>query len=251
MALSGDYLIHRTKELDTLKKILKSKKFLYKYCKEEIQFGSVATESILHQFRVAIPMISFSDINIDYLSEHIDNGYGHFGICMKTSWAKEKGFTPVLYIDNCSDLGHRFYDLYNKQLIKTQTEDEKEILQGILDLVGYIKNYTKVIPSIKKKVSLGYNYYDEREWRLVCKQGLNKVLTEERYENDPAKWNSTAKKCFEKFDYSDITHIFVENEEQKKDLINYCKSNSISINYGEIIFTLDEKGIDYPNDVIK
>ena len=114
-------------------------------------------------------MISFSDINIDYLSEHINNSYGHFGICMNKGWVKEKGFTPVLYIDNCSDLGHRFYNLYDKQYKKTRESmtdiNQHEILQGILDFIGYMKNYKKVIPIIKRKVLMDFNYYDAREWR--------------------------------------------------------------------------------------
>lgn len=255
MALSGDYLIHRTREFDTLKKILTSKEFLYQYCKEEFQFGAVGVDKTLQQFRVAIPMISFSDINLDYLSEQINNGYGHFGICMDKGWAKEKGFTPVLYIDNSSDLGHRFYNLYDKQFKETRKcmryKTGHEILQGILDLIGYMKNYKKVIPTINQKVPMGYNYYDEREWRLVCKEGLIKTLKAEVYEEHADELNDAAKEFSEKFEYSDIKFIFVENDEQKKDLIDFCKANSIILDFDKTIFTLDEKKIDYSSKIIK
>ena len=249
MALSGNYLIHRTRELDTIKKILNSKQFIYQYCKEEFQFGTVGIDNTLQQFTVAIPMISFSDLNLEYLSEHINNGYGHFGICMKKTWAKEKGFTPVLYIDNSSDLGHKFYTLYNTQYKKTKRnsniQEEHEVLQGILELVGYMKNYKKVIPTIKQKVQMDYVYYDEREWRLVCQQGLIKTLYSEKYEENPDKWNLEAKKYSENFTYSDIEFIFVENEEQKKDLINFCNTNSINIDFNKIVFSLEERNINY------
>lgn len=254
MALSEDYLIHRTKEFNTLKKILLSKEFLYQYCKEEIRFGAVGVNNTLQEFRVAVPMISFSDISIEYLHEHINNGYGHFGICMSKDWAKEKGFTPVLYIDNWSDLGHHFYNLYNKQYKITYqnnpTAEKIEILQEIIELIGYIKNYQKVIPTLPNpKVPLCYKYYDEREWRLVGKKGKLKTLMEETYEKNPNNYNSIARTFSEKFDYSDIKYIFVENEKQKNDLIEFCKSNTINIDFNKIIFQLDEKEIDYSNKV--
>ncbi len=255
MALSGEYLIHRTRNLETLKKILKSKEFLYQYCKEEFQFGSIEVDNVIQQFNVAIPMICFSDINLEYLSEHINNGYGHFGICMNKYWAKEKGFTPVLYIDNWSDLGHRFFNLYDKQYKETRKDlssnVKHEILQGILDLIGYIKNYNKIIPTLKTKVPMGYNYYDEREWRLVCNKGLLKTVRAEVYEEKSEEFNLAAKECSEKFDYTDIKYIFVENEDQKKELIKFCKSNLININFDEILFTLDERKINYSCTYIK
>ena len=68
-----------------------------------------------------------------------------------------------------------------------------------------------------------------------CKKDSIKYLKEEISEDKSEEWNSAVKNFSERIDYSDIEYIFVENEKQKMDLIHYCKSNSIKINYGEII----------------
>ena len=85
MGLSPSTLFHFTSK-SGLKGILKDN-FKLKYCLEKINHREKPVE-------IAIPMVSFCDIKISEIKEHIEK-YGYYGIGLSKKWAFEKGLNPV------------------------------------------------------------------------------------------------------------------------------------------------------------
>ena len=84
MALSSDTLIHFTNSKEALKGIL-ADNFKIKYCQETIKLHGV--EEVLH-----IPMVSFCDIPLSQIKNHISS-YGNYGIGLSKKWALKKRLT--------------------------------------------------------------------------------------------------------------------------------------------------------------
>ncbi|MBA3071804.1 MAG: hypothetical protein FP829_06570, partial [Nitrospirae bacterium] len=65
--------------------------FLPKYSTETVHlFGATSVE-------IAIPMVSFCDIPLSQIKEHVQD-YGSYGIGMTKSWAFKNGLNPVIYL---------------------------------------------------------------------------------------------------------------------------------------------------------
>ena len=108
MSLSANTLIHFTKDKDVLKKILEEN-FKVFNCRENILLGGIAKS--FH-----IPMVSFCDIPLSQVKEHIEK-YGTYGLGMTKEWGVEKGLNPVFYKPSGEGLQRSFVESNVAQLM--------------------------------------------------------------------------------------------------------------------------------------
>jgi hypothetical protein len=233
MALSTNSIIHFTKTFENLAGILKSD-FQVKYCFETI---SVKEGTI----RIAVPMVSFCDIPLSQVKNHIDS-YGSYGIGLSKNWAKKHGLNPVLYMERNSTMANHFCKtLFTEVLGEKYIEGAEESTYALADIFRYMKNYDGDLTR-KKGNTPNYRFYDEREWRYVpLKKQLKKapiIITPDNYDTDSKKLEANKLLIGQKLKFTphDITYIIVESESEIIKLIALLDS---------------EKGKIYPANTIK
>ena len=174
MPLSSNSLIHLTKRPESLIGILTDNFKIY-FCQENIltREGS---------FNAAIPMVSFCDIPLSEIKNHICN-YGRYGIGLRKNWAIEKGLNPVLYIEKESDLGADLRISGKSMLSGAKWGDLSQNEYTILNLFRYTKNYQGRLTRKGKNID-DYRYSDEREWRYVpTDKEIDLIITTEMYKD--------------------------------------------------------------------
>jgi hypothetical protein len=219
MGLSSNSLIHFTKTSDALKGIL-SNNFKIFFCRESIILNT--------SIEYAAPMVSFCDIPLSSIKEHIGK-YGSYGIGLTKEWAQRKHLNPVLYIDKGSDLSNSYHSLYNKffKITKTMNElDESE--KQMLDLLRYIKNYEADLIR-GGEVIKNYRYSDEREWRFLpdyekCNLmaiSVSIIDTDEK----KAIYNGKISGLRLEFEPNDIKYIIIERESEISEFVDVLKKS--------------------------
>ncbi len=220
MSLSSNSIIHLTHTKENLKGILNDG-LIPHYCVESVDLGQ-------YVYTLGVPMISFCDIPLSKIKDHIGK-YGEYGIGLTKEWAIKNKLNPVVYVESDSNLSESLDKILNIKDTSTSEGidalDENE--KSIIDITRYIKNYQKNL--IRKGETINdYRFSDEREWRFVphftekCKM----LLTKEELETAAKKKknNSTLKNLKLKFEPNDIKYIFVESDEDIHDLINILKA---------------------------
>lgn len=216
MAISTTSVIHYTDRIANLKSILTSQAFKLKYCCEELDI------SLDTPLSSAIPMVSFCDIPLSEIKNHIDS-YGSYGIGLTKSWAKKSGLNPVLYLEKESKLSTLLRNQVDRIMESLEREEKGEnidegtqsLKSDFLKLISYCKNYEGAL--IRGKVNEeSYRFYDEREWRYVpTKEDLGKasyIIHADKYKPEKTKYNNTLKNIQLSFAFSDITYLIVDNE---------------------------------------
>lgn len=148
------------------------------YCKETWNLNN-SIESVY------FPMISFCDLPLSLIKEHIQR-YGNYGIGMKKDWGILKKLNPVIYIESNSIIARdlddsllHLNDLYDaieefsknlnkRSSMKFLNVDKTMVKAGKLHLniFRYLKNYEGAL-NRNGKIIKKYRFYDEREWRYV------------------------------------------------------------------------------------
>lgn len=217
MALSSNTLIHFTSSKEALKGILEEN-FKLKYCRETIQFQRM--EQILH-----IPMISFCDIPLSQIKNHIAS-YGNYGIGLSREWALKNRLNPVLYIQGSSVLAQSYEDLIvflHKQ--EKAGAVDKSAREMAKDIARYIKNYEGPLKRGGSTIAK-YRYSDEREWRYVpsrdekCKM----LYTADEFEmtgKDAA--NADLANLRLTFDPDDIKYIIIEKDDEIREFVEHLR----------------------------
>jgi hypothetical protein len=123
-----------------------------------------------------IPMISFCDIPLHLVSNHI-NQYGKYGIGLSREWAIKNKLNPVFYYQTKSLLfrefdsmmGIQYKDFMELREMKTQTEQEIHIasVRTVFMKSRYILQHYKPWFGYDFKMKKKRYFYDEREWRYV------------------------------------------------------------------------------------
>jgi hypothetical protein len=197
------------------------------------------------KFQQKVSAVCFCDLPLNLIENHRQQ-YGKYCIALSKGWAIQNGVTPIRYIhsgspdihndtyrsltqnhDLLKECDFNIFKFFSKNLRETDQVqnlkdedleklpgDQKKLLslvnQQYLEVIdhslksmGYLRNYKgkwkdKKTGEIKEK-----NFYDEREWRAL-------KLTEAEYL---------------KFEFKDITHIFVETKNEKEFLINQLNEN--------------------------
>src|SRR6266536_130345 len=132
MPLSTNSLFHFTKNKTALHGILKEG-FRLKYCLETI-------ETRKGKIKAAVPMVSFCDIPLSQVKEHILK-YGRYGIALSKDWGQTRGLNPVLYIDKPSQIGYNLNFATSKLLEDHFIEDTDSLHKSLADILRYIKNF--------------------------------------------------------------------------------------------------------------
>ncbi len=243
MPLSSNSIFHYTRSFETLASIIE-KKFTVSYCRETYLLDD-------NEYRLAIPMVSFCDIPLSQVYEHVDK-YGGYGIGLSKKWAFDNYLNPVLYVSNKSIYAHLVEPLLSKVLendefgsirvrFQMKKDGEKVILQDVFTgdrrieieaLVGqlsFIKNYSgKLFRNDGELVDESYKFYDEREWRYVPVDGpqhFHHILTEDEYTQwrGEEKQKPTIKGLSLDFMSKDTDYIIVEKESEISPMINKLK----------------------------
>ena len=147
MAISSTSLFHFTKSLDTLVKILETGLWP-RYCVER-DWGDKD---------LIVPMICTCDIPLSDIQFH-QKKYGSYGIGLDKGWAKKKGFTPVLYVSDKSDIYKRLQSYAKKRLeqpilCNRDRLDEEYLLYYVKRSVGTDADKKKLHLKKKKKAKI-------------------------------------------------------------------------------------------------
>lgn len=155
MSLSSTTLFHFTRSYDVLVKILREG-LQPRYC---VEYGWGNKDLI-------IPMICTCDIPLSEIGIHRKK-YGEYGIGLKKSFAKKKGFTPVFYLSDKSKL----FMLLNK-CAENLTNPSNRTWDKIEEetLLYYAKRYVGTVCDRKHLgLKLIPKFSNEKEWRYVPK----------------------------------------------------------------------------------
>lgn len=215
MAISSNSLMHFTDSKDALKGIL-ADNFKIKYCKETIKLGS--SKPLTYH----VPMISFCEIPLAQIKEHIDK-YGCYGIGLTRNWALKNRLNPVFYVEPDSYIAHNFRTafLYFSKL-KNVDEGYDENHEKLIDLFRYIKNYQGDLVR-REKTHKNYRFADEREWRFVpdiCKEHLM-LYAKDMNDAKKQKAASTVAGIRLKFEPEDIKYIFIKEDSEISEFVRH------------------------------
>jgi hypothetical protein len=236
MALSTNSIIHYTRTIDSLKAILKEG-FKVQYCYEKVLSSE---KGYMH---AAFPIVSFCDIPLSQVKDHIDS-YGDYGIGLKKDWAKMKKLNPVLYFDQDSELINYIREEFERLNNKTKA---KEIpfkdIDHFIKILAFSKNYEANLTR-KGSTIKDYRFYNEREWRyvpnLVTLDKAKPWVEEKDYITDIVKYNNTLNHIRLAFDSIHITYIIVKNENDIKELTQTIRnlfSEKCTLQEMEILLT--------------
>lgn len=220
MTLSANYLIHFTRNIESLKKILETG-FMVNLCEETI----VLKEKI-NTFHV--PMVSFCDIPLSEIIEHT-NHYGKYGIGMTKAWGESKGINPIIYLQKKSLLTKALQasiklSIKNINKIAKSGEVPTEDLVESARITSYIKNYECLHDH--KRYPKGYRFYDEKEWRFVPIETVHGNLVLPHYFD--RELEKLGKNAFNeiKLDFTpnDIKYLIIENDDEILEIISHIKA---------------------------
>lgn len=218
MPLSSNSLIHFTNDKESLKGIL-GDNFQIFNCRESVVLGGRRTSWV-------IPMVSFCDIPLSEVKEHISK-YGHYGIGMTKEWAIRQGLNPVLYMAQNSMLSESYRKAWNDALNTSGDEDVwNEAERNLCDVLRYIKNYEGDLVRKGAKIS-NYRFSDEREWRYAPPHSddYEFLVAHPWYEHGSNK-SDTDNKLLSlrlKFEPSDIKYIIIDNDTEIGEFIDHLR----------------------------
>ena len=217
MGLSPSTLFHFTSK-EGLFGIL-ADNFRIKYCLEEISHKA-------RPVQIAIPMVSFCDIKISEISEHISK-YGQYGIGLEKGWATTKGLNPVIYLNSTSNFCNNTIDAIRKiNRIKSIESLDKYHLSNIL---RYAKIYEGELMRGGQKIP-NYRFADEREWRYVPEMTADPKfdhwLLRSEYDTIAKKELANQKLNDERlfFNPNNIMYLIVKDEGEINELIQHIRN---------------------------
>ena len=189
----------------------------------------------------AVPMVSFCDIPLSEIKNHIDK-YGCYGLGLKKSWAIKKGLNPVLYIEKESMIGHEFRNTAKKLLSGKNDKTLSEEGFTIINLFRYMKNYEHELIR-KDKTYPNYRFSDEREWRFVPpKEDAEIIILEKLFNSQEQEDEANGKLSNIRLEFTpdDITYIIINNESEINEFIavlRYAKGKTYTHEQVERLIT--------------
>lgn len=224
-SLYPDILFHFTSK-EGLEGILKDT-FSVSYAREKIVGKGKSTE-------FAVPMVSFCDLRVSELKEHMGK-YGSYGIGLTKEWANKQGLNPVFYVSKHSPYAGDFIkaieDLYS-QVNDTNKIDEtfaaENTYMNILNTYRYIKNYEGKLTRSNGKTTRNYRFADEREWRYIPPLdstdfpfvSVDKIPTAE----EKKQFNQLVSHIKLSFQPEDIKYLIIESDDEIIDLIHHLEN---------------------------
>jgi hypothetical protein len=257
-------IIHVTKNIDTLKSILKNG-FYTSYAKEK--FGDK---------NILIPMISFSNILFRDIGEDEVVNYGNYGVVFNRDYIIEKfNLNPVFYVKNVSELNDIFLDNFQTSIIPQTlqiakkfyvdckcerfsehikinpiTEEIKSLIDSLDENVNdefihslkiifenyyintlkqalLLKPYKVVTKNEETKIA-----YNEREWRksFFDLNFIYEIKPDGTKNEEYIQWNKKNKphyteKYIQSFDLSDVISIYVNEDAEIIEMEKFITEN--------------------------
>ena len=257
-------IIHVTKNIDTLKSILKNG-FYTSYAKEK--FGDK---------NILIPMISFSNILFRDIGEDEVVYYGNYGVVFNRDYIIEKfNLNPVFYVKNVSELNDIFLDNFQTSIIPQTlqiakkfyvdckcerfsehikinpiTEEIKSLIDSLDENVNdelihslkiifknyyintlkqalLLKPYKVVTKNEETKIA-----YNEREWRksFFDLNFIYEIKPDGTKNEEYIQWNKKNKphyteKYIQSFDLSDVISIYVNEDAEIIEMEKFITEN--------------------------
>ncbi len=222
MPISSSSVFHFTRTKRALKGILKHN-FKVSYCLEALRYKKTHREN-------AFPMVSFCDIPLSQVKEHIGK-YGSYGIGLTKKWATRQQLNPVQYVASGSRYALAMEALLYKIRPKKPTpwENLTEEQRAVFSIVAYLKNYEGDLKRNGKTIC-DYRFYDEREWRYVPeREGRFPVAIQgDRYQTpqQKEKMNQKLSDLRLTFEPSDIKYIIVKSEEDISEFVEAIRNSN-------------------------
>ena len=216
MALSSNSVIHFTDKKESLHGILLNN-FKLSYCIEELILDD-------KPISFAVPIVSFCDIPLSEIKNHIDK-YGHYGLGLTKNWAIKKKLNPVLYMQTNSQLSASYRRVYLKYILDPHKTivDLDETEKSIVDILRYIKNYQN---DLKRGQELykNYRFSDEREWRyaLDYNESARFIYSLNGFNKD--EQNKSLESYRLEFEPNDIKYVIIQDESEISEFIEVLKS---------------------------
>jgi hypothetical protein len=193
--------------------------FWPRYCPEDVKWQGYEGYDF-----VAYPMVCFCDIPLSRIDEHV-GFYGEYGLGLTKEWAERNNATPLQYVSNNNFLKGTF-----KKLINSASKLEEEDKQNFLHDFRYLLAYTK--PTQGNMVVGGQiiekEFYQESEWRCVPKHlDIVDHLTREKYDDKDILSTANAltlEHCKLEISPSDIKYVFVKNDSDIPNIINFIQT---------------------------
>lgn len=231
ITISANTLFHFTDQMTNLEGILE-KEFSPRYCLED--YRGIFPNLLDPYDERAIPMVSFCDIPLSQIKNHI-RVYGGYGIGLSKDWGMKNGISPILYRHNKSNSTvalNNALDMIVKQLWKdtfigNTSVDNGLSLETLIQQLDSIACFTKPYkgPLIRKGniVKKSTVFYNEREWRFIpnivtlAKNEISFALPKHAFINDIERVkleNLLAVHCKLSFKPKDIKYIIVKKESE-------------------------------------
>ena len=225
MGLYPNILFHFT-DKSGLFKILKDT-FKVSYAREKIKGQTLERE-------YAVPMVSFCDLRLSELKEHIEK-YGKFGIGLTKDWAFRMGLNPVMYVNKTSHFTDNFikaldgiYAMNNRLIDAEDIINLSNDYMNVLNTYRYLKNYQGDLER-NKKIIKEYRFADEREWRYVppISEKLNYrpfiPISQIKSDVEKKRYNQKISHIKLHFVPDDINYLIVDNDKDINPLISHLK----------------------------
>lgn len=205
--------------MDIVKKILKDG-FWPRYCLEDLSW-------YIHNVDyVAFPMVCFCDIPLSRIRNHV-NFYGEYGIGVTKSWAIKNKLNPVSYLSNASNYGAAINNLYQNVDFIGGTVYYKNSNNDLNTMLSHFK------PLSGKMVvggeSIDKEFYQESEWRYVPQGAeLKPWILRDAFldQKELDTLNLQTKQEFSlKLSPQDIKYIFVKQDSDIPEIINFIQAN--------------------------
>ncbi len=230
---SANSLFNFMRKTEYLKLILKNKAFIPRYYEEIIDYLNLSKIT-----KIAFPMTCFCDIHVQKISSHCSN-YGSIGIGMSKVWGINSGIQPIHYINSNSRIIKELQELFKFDEDESNLEIVDKYKNYLLEHVIFIKPLQGKMYRNGQYVSA--NFHDEREWRYIPNItediDLPEVISQDMFMNQTA-YNSFSKgiltheNLWLRFEYSDIRYLFLQNDEDRDEIIDFI-NNDLDISMKE------------------
>ncbi|MGB1247406.1 MAG: abortive infection system antitoxin AbiGi family protein [Chitinophagales bacterium] len=220
MSLSSNSIIHFTKTSSALKGILQNN-FKVKYCHEMI--------NLKNALDYAAPMVSFCDIPLSQIKEHVGK-YGTYGIGLSKEWAQKNKLNPVIYLQSNPHLANSIDDSYVNIALGKNFEWQKltEEQKNWLNILRYVKNYEADL-SRGGEIIKNYRFSDEREWRYTpdYRECAEMAINPFFYKTEAQKtaMNKKIENLRLNFGPNDIKYIIIEKETEISEFVDILKKS--------------------------
>jgi hypothetical protein len=220
MPLSANSLFHFTKEKNFLYRIL-DEGFKLSYCREDFFIGG-------EQQSIRVPMVSFCDIPLSEIKNHIDS-YGPYGLGLSKEWGKLNKLNPVLYVEQDSFLSRSYERILSRFVPEEAQVNEVPDTDkaAVLDVLRYIKNYEGSLTRNNGRRIRMYRFSDEREWRYVPEvtEDCHMILEDRLYQRKEIREVALEKlsRLRLRFNADEVRYIVIDKDAEINDLVEYLR----------------------------